>query len=117
MCLGRWPTDSLVSWSGGWTWDEWESRQKKWIRARSWSSLNARLAVLGKAEMVGTWVTEIFIEDRPGRGEAMKSLRMLTLLCCYPAFSEYLGVGWKWSRALQAAWIGCWLFHQSSFPS
>lgn len=61
--------------------------RKKWIGARSWSSLNARLAVLGKAELVGGWVTEIFVEDTPGRGEAIKSLRMLTPLCCYPAFS------------------------------
>lgn len=117
MCLGRWPTDSSVSGSGGWTRDEWKGRQRKWIGARSWSSLNARLAVLGKVELVGGWVIQIFVEDRPGRGEAVKSLRMLTPLCCYPAFSGYLGVRWKWCRALQAALIGCWLFPQSSFLS
>lgn len=117
MCLRRWPTDSSVSGSRGWTWDEWKGRQRKWIGARSWSSLNARLAVLGKVELVGGWVIQIFIEDRLGRGEAVKSLRMLTPLCCSPAFSGYLGVGWKWCRALQAALIGCWLFPQSSFLS
>ena len=52
-------------------WDGWESRREKWIEARSQSSLNAVLAIvdLFKAESVGGWVTEISVEDRPGRGE------------------------------------------------
>lgn len=53
-------------------WDGRESRREEWIEARSQSSLNAVLAIVGllKAESVGGWVSEISVGDRPGRGEA-----------------------------------------------